>query len=115
MLHNNKCTIVPVSNEALINATLSISSNTIGSSIDIANMLCAANIMASITSNTSVVQKSNGNFIVENGYSIQLINVKRADIKTKVWRPLKKKYALNCAHIRIEGIEGGFCGCIKHF
>ena len=62
MLHNKKCTIVSVSNEALINATLSISSNTIGSSIDIANMLCAANIMASITSNTSVVQKSNGNF-----------------------------------------------------
>tara|TARA_Y100000310_G_C20383847_1_gene669463 strand:+ start:261 stop:602 length:342 start_codon:yes stop_codon:yes gene_type:complete len=49
---------------------------------------------------------------VENGCKVHIYEGNNGDIKDKVWRPLKARFGLGCAHI---SIPGGYSGCINSY
>jgi hypothetical protein len=91
-------------------AKLSISSNNIKKCSDIVKILLDLKVLSKVTSNESIV-KYNDNYKIERGCTINIMNIETNNIK-EIWRPLQKKFNLNCAHLEIPG---KFNGCIKKF
>ena len=90
-------------------AVLSISSNKLNCK-EIADMMLKSGIPCSVTENTSVVPYKE-KFILEKGCRLVIDKVYPNSnlIENDIWKPIQKKYNLDCAHLSIDNL---FSGCI---
>jgi hypothetical protein len=86
---------------------VNISSDKIKDCREIAQYLKQLNIAANVTSNSTIVKKD-GKMISEIGCTI-IYSCKVDKMYDELWRPLKQKYLLGCAHV---DIKSNYQGCI---
>ena len=91
-------------------ATLSISHRSLSCS-DVVDHLFHAGVLASVTSNLSVVKGKNGALTKESGCRI-VTTVKSKDEITSMWKGLESRFGLTCANLKLDG---SFNGCIMHY
>lgn len=90
--------------------TLSISNKNLKCS-DLYSLLKNLGINSSISENKSI-QCKNGTCWIENGCRLFFSRITKEEIYQSVWLESKKKYNLNCAHLKIPN---KFNGCINDF
>lgn len=79
---------------------------------NIVNLLRKQNILASVTSNKSVLY-DNEEFRVENGCRILFAEfIDKKVLEQRVWLPLKRQEKIDCAHVNVPD---HFSGCIYDF
>ena len=93
-------------------AVLSISSNKLNCN-EVAELMLKSGIPCSVTNNTSIVPYKN-TFKLEKGCRIIIdkVNPNSNMIENNIWKPIQKKFNLNCAHLSIDNI---FKGCIYDY
>ena len=96
---------------SLHTSILSISSKKIKDCNDVVETLIKSGVICSVSSNKSICCDDKKCWI-ENGCTIILNGLKPERIEDKVWKPLKTKFNLSCAHLEING---GYIGCILNF
>ena len=94
------------------NSTLNISSKGIKSCKDVAKFLADQGILCHVSTNTTVFEK-NGEFTLEKGCEIKIVNHKPSLVDNTFWNKLKTKFELECAHIAVD--NGRFSGCVYDY
>ena len=84
-----------------------VSSNKIKDCSEIVQYLKQLNIVANVTPNLTIIKKD-GKMINEIGCAITY-SCKVKEMYNELWRPLKSKYDLGCAHVEVNS---HFQGCI---
>ena len=81
-------------------------------------------IMQNVIKNNSVIEwrdlvddafnkKKNGEFTLEKGCEIKIVNHKPSLVDNTFWNKLKTKFYLDCAHIAVD--NGRFSGCVYDY
>ena len=99
----------------LYNGTTSILTIS-GSKIDdncsnVIKILMKSKINCNIVSNKSIMLNKEKS-ILENGCRITLCGLNTKYIGSKIWKPLKNEFDINCGHLSILGV---YDGCIKNY
>ena len=81
---------------------------------DVINKLHKLKILASVTSNKSVVKNKKNEYLIENGCRIKLSEMKELDKNNfnKIWKELKNEFDLNCCNLKINNT---FDACIYKY
>jgi len=94
-------------------SVLSISGRKIKDCREVAETLRRMGIFSSVTPNwTTRGDDQLDRFLIENGCQITLGGTDPKIIPDQVWKPLKTKYKLECAHLHVHG---QYRGCINDY